>query len=144
MEPTLHCAKPGIGCAASTADEIVVTPTTEFRRRDIVLFETPATAQTTCGTSGKFVSRLIGMPGDTVEVRSRGDARGFVYVNGKLLNESYLTDEARAVTDIGRRYAVPQGEYFVMGDNRGDSCDSRVFGSVPAENMIGAVTKIVR
>jgi signal peptidase I len=66
------------------------------------------------------------------------DAEGFVWIDGRKLDEPYVTDLARAQDMTGERtWIVPGGEYFFMGDNRGDSCDSRVWGSVPRGNLIG-------
>ena len=79
-----------------------------------------------------YIKRVIGLPGDTVEARN-----GHVYVNNHLLVEPYLP---RSVTtaDFGP-VTVPAGRLWVMGDNRGDSCDSRCFpeGAIPASTVVG-------
>ncbi len=137
MEPTLHCAQPEPGCEAGTSDRVLanrfVYHFRDPKRGDIVVFETPERAQEVCpGPGNVFVKRLIGLPGDTVEIR--GDS---LYVNGKPYPEPYVNGGA-----VGNEFGpvkVSQGKYFMMGDNRLDSCDSRKWGAVPRDNLIGPV-----
>ena len=105
-------------------------------RGEIVVFKTPPQAQAKCGAGGTFVKRIIGLPGETVGMPRRGAA--FVYIDGKRLEEPYIEQDRRDI-DPGERFRVPPDHYFVMGDNRSQSCDSRVWGSVPQENLIGQV-----
>jgi signal peptidase I len=139
MEPTLHCARPGQGCEARLSDRVLANRFIyHFRsphRGEIVVFNTPKAAQQMCGASGTFVKRLIGLPGDTVTERTGG----FVYINGKRLDEPYLKADRRTHDSTTGTWHVPQGDYFFMGDNRGESCDSRRWGSVPRKNLIGKV-----
>ena len=104
---------------------------------DVIVFETPPAAQAKCGAGGTFVKRIVGLPGERVAIRLRRGA-AFVYIDGKRLEEPYIENDRR---DIGPEdsYRVPAGHYFVMGDNRSQSCDSRVWGSVPEDNLIGKV-----
>jgi len=142
MEPTLHCARPAAGCEARFSDRVLANRFIyHFRdpqRGDIVVFQTPPAARQRCGAGGTFVKRLIGLPGDSVQVRLR---RGYayVYINGKLLDETGYLKTNRRDTGPEKIYKVPQGQYFMMGDNRAQSCDSRIWGSVPRSNIIGKV-----
>jgi signal peptidase I len=141
MEPTLHCARPANGCEARFSDRVLANRLLyHFRdpeRGEIVVFKTPPAAQTRCGAGGTFVKRLIGLPGERVELRTE---RGFsfVYIDGRKLSEPYL-QQARRDSRGPETFTVPEGQYFMMGDNRSQSCDSREWGSVPRENLIGKV-----
>ena len=79
-----------------------------------------------------FVKRLIGLPGEQVSERD-----GFVFVDGKRLNEPYVRPFMRDHQTGSWR--VSPGNYFFLGDNRVHSCDSRVWGSVPRSSLVGPV-----
>ncbi len=141
MEPTLHCARPAPGCEARFSDRVLANRFIfHFRdphRGDVIVFETPPAAKKKCGAGGTFVKRIIGLPNERVQVRLRRGA-AYVFIDGKRLDEPYIEHDRR---DIGpeETFRVPAASYFVMGDNRSQSCDSRVWGSVPRNNIIGKV-----
>jgi signal peptidase I len=93
------------------------------RRGDIIVFRFPE------DPSRDFIKRVIAIPGDTVEIDS-----GLVYVNGTALDEPYIS--ARPDYNYSKQ-VVPEGGYFVLGDNRNNSYDSHVWNFVPEENIIG-------
>jgi signal peptidase I len=138
MEPTLHCARPAPGCEARFSDRVLANRFIyRFRnpkRGEIIVFKTPPEAQARCGAGGTFVKRLIGLPGDVVSERD-----GYVYINGRRLDEPYLKPDRRDHEPPRSWPRIPADHYFFMGDNRAQSCDSRVWGSVPRENLIGEV-----
>ena len=141
MEPTLHCARPASWCEARFSDRVLanrfIYHLRDPKRGEIVVFHTPDAARLKCGAGGTFVKRLIGLPGETVEVRLRRGL-GDVYIDGKRLEEPYVEPQRRARGDFGP-VKVPEGSYFMMGDNRSQSCDSRDWGSVPRGRLIGKV-----
>jgi signal peptidase I len=80
-----------------------------------------------------FIKRVIALPGETIEIRNN-----VVYIDGEPLDEPYLTDEATSSNGNYPLHTVPADEVFVMGDNRGNSADSRYgLGTVPLEKVIG-------
>jgi signal peptidase I len=142
MEPTLHCAKPSVGCEARFSDRVLANRflyrLRDPRRGEIIVFKTPPDAKIKCGAGGTFVKRLIGLPGDIIELRlRRGD--GYVYINGRPLDEPYIEKERRGAAQSFGPLRIKPGQYFMMGDNRSQSCDSRMWGTVPRSNLIGKV-----
>jgi len=81
-----------------------------------------------------YIKRVIGTPGDRVRI-----AEGQVWVNGRLLVEDYVPDENRdfASWHDGQEQIIPPGDYFVLGDHRNSSSDSRMWGWVPRDNIYG-------
>ena len=103
-------------------------------RGEVIIFHHPKDSV----TEDPLLKRIIGLPGDTVEIKS-----GHVYVNEKILDEPYLKVTMKP-EDLGP-FQVPAGEYFVMGDNRNNSYDSRYWQNpyVPAKNILGRVDAII-
>ena len=93
------------------------------QRGDVIVFRYPR------DPSRDFIKRVIAVPGDTISIHD-----GQVFVNGKLIQENYLDETTRGNLEDT---VVPQGSYFVLGDNRSNSSDSRSWGFVPEENIIG-------
>ena len=137
MEPTLACARPGEGCTGSFNDRVLVARIVyRFRdpqRGEIAVFHAPAEAQRMCSEGGTYLKRVIGLPGDVVSERE-----GTVYVDGRELREPYVHAADRDARTAAWPRLGPR-QYFVMGDNRSGSCDSRVWGPVPRSAFIGPV-----
>ncbi|MHB8620899.1 MAG: signal peptidase I [Chloroflexota bacterium] len=104
---------------------IVLTHERAPNRGDVVLFRYPL------NPSQNFVKRVIGLPGDTIEVRNHQ-----VVLDGKVLKEPYIK---AASNGFYPRTVVPRDDYFVMGDNRNNSSDSRSWGPLPQKDIIGTV-----
>jgi signal peptidase I len=90
-----------------------------------------------------LVKRVIGLPGDLISLSG-----GYVDINGKRLDETWLPASKQGITgqgpqgtpyNLSRPYRVPANHYFVMGDNRMDSCDSRYWGTIPRGLIVGKV-----
>jgi len=116
------------GPAASPLDKALL-PFDDIDRGDIVVFNYPYDLKT------QFVKRVIGLPGETVEMKGKT-----VYINGKPLEEAYAHyQEYQGIylrKDFGP-YTVPEEQYFMMGDNRDNSNDSRFWGPVPRSLVRG-------
>lgn len=107
-----------------------------YQRGDIVVFDPPE--NWSAGGGVPFIKRVIGLPGDDVELRD-----GDVYVDGTMLDEPYIFEQngVPQTTEpaIGGEsvWHVPDGDLLVMGDHRGDSADSRTFGPIAISSVIG-------
>ncbi len=105
----------------------------EPQRGDIVVFKSPQDQNT------DFIKRIIGLPGDNVKIQNY-----HVYLNDKLLTEPYLqptviTEPKPPFTEEGKDITVPPGKYLVFGDNRQHSSDSREWGYITKDEIIGRV-----
>jgi signal peptidase I len=122
--------------------ERTLLPMRDIRRGDIVVFKYPDEPER------DFIKRVIGLPGETLELRNKK-----VYIDGKPMDEPYVhfldppSHSAQEVTsfDVRERYGpvqVPDGQYFVMGDNRDNSQDSRYWGFLPRGYIKGKALMI--
>lgn len=118
MEPTLK-----------KGDRIVVNKITyrfsEPKRGDIIVFKYPVNPKR------DFIKRLIGLPGETLEVKNNQ-----VYIDGKVLEQSFLPKNLTYRSNFGP-VKIPEKQYFMMGDNRNNSEDSRFWGNLPEKNIVG-------
>ena len=121
MEPSFH------------NNEYILTDKISYRfkepkRGDVVIFKAPKNPDV------DYIKRIIGLPGERIKIQNGG-----VYINGKKLNEPYIRDitvlTSTQYLQEGVETTVPSGYFFVMGDNRTGSMDSREFGPI-AENII--------
>ena len=117
MEPTL-----------SNGDIVLLMTTTRFDRGDLCGFE---------WNNKLLIKRVIGIPGDWIEI----DVDGTVYLNGEKLEEPYVQQMALGECDLDFPYQVPQEQYFVIGDMRESSIDSRntLIGCIEKDQIVGKV-----
>jgi len=117
------CMLPGI----ENQDWVMVSKASYFcsdpQHGDIIILEPPIPA------NHPFIKRVIAVPGDTIEVKD-----GKVYLNDIVLTEPYVSEPPRYTLPARE---IPEGEYFVLGDNRNSADDSHIWGTVPGENIIG-------
>jgi signal peptidase I len=139
MEPTLHCAKPVENCEGRFSDRVIANRLAYRLRKpgrgEIVVFESPAAADR-CGLGdggSSFVKRIIGLPGEVVSARG-----GVIHIDGERLVEPYVAPSRRG-NESGTWPRIRPGHYFVLGDNRTRSCDSRTWGTVARSNLVGPV-----
>lgn len=119
-------------------DRVLISKISEINRFDMVVFHAP-------DANEQYIKRVIGVPGDTVEMKD-----DVLYINGKEVEEPYLEANEESIlldkftgdftlNEVTDQSKVPEGMFFVLGDNRLASKDSRIFGFVPAESVIGEV-----
>lgn len=96
------------------------------QRGEVVVFHYPN------NPTQDYIKRVVGLPGDTVEIRET-----LVYVNGELLNEPYINEPCQPSSCRDNRWTLGEEEYFMMGDNRNHSSDSRAFGPVNRQFIVG-------
>jgi signal peptidase I len=110
---------------------------------NIVVFRRQADENCGGAPVADLVKRVIGLPGETISLSS-----GYIYIDGKRLNESWLPSAEQGTTfpgpagtayNLAKPFVVPANDYFMMGDNRGDSCDSRYWGPISRALIVGKV-----
>lgn len=109
----------------------------ELNRGDVVVFARPDTLPAGPGEPEDLIKRVIGLPGDELITKD-----GQLYVNGRLLEEPYLP-EGTATYGIDQPLTVPEGQILVLGDNRENSSDGRVFGTIDADTVVGRAFMIM-
>ena len=124
MYPTLH-----------NADRMILSKVGDIHRFDVVILKAP-------DENVEYIKRVIGMPGDTVEMKS-----GVLYINGRKVDQPFINTEALAkqtvfiddftLESLTGEAKVPEGKYFVLGDNRGVSKDSRMIGFIDRSAIEG-------
>ena len=125
MEPTLH-----------VGDRVFVNKLAynfhSVRRGDVVVFTLPPGESAGTGVDD-LIKRVIGLPGETIEARD-----GRIYIDGRALAEPWLPAGVSPVAGLPLvKLRIPPNHYFLMGDNRGDSSDSRHFGPIPDNLIVG-------
>lgn len=135
MEPTLE-----------VGDRVLVNKLSydlhDVGRGDVVVFARPPGPVGAAEPEIKdLIKRVVGLPGETVELRNDG----LVYVDGEPLDEPYLPSGGLddGPGDSFTAVVVPEGHVWVMGDNRDNSSDSRVFGSIPIDSIVGRAFVLV-
>jgi signal peptidase I len=109
----------------------------DVHQGEIVVFSHPPLDRCPGPQQGDLVKRVIALPGQTIY-----SSGGHVYVDGKLLAEPYLPPDDRlglAIASARHPFRVPDGQFYMMGDNRAISCDSRYWGPIKGSSMVGQV-----
>jgi signal peptidase I len=109
----------------------------EIHRGDVIVFARPESSPAAPGEPDDLIKRVVGLSGETIEARD-----GTVYVDDKELEEPYL-EEGVETFNLDDPVTVPEGEVFVMGDNRGNSEDSRFIGPIPESSVVGRAFAII-
>ena len=129
-------------------ERVAVVKTAKIKHLSVIVFDAYHVDPAATSKSVKYVKRVIGMPGDTVKAQD-----GKIYVNGKAISQKFISQFERTqgtgnwdISALSNRNAwalkttkVPKNSYFVLGDHRSVSNDSRYWGFVPANRVLGVV-----
>ena len=108
--------------------------TDNFKRGDSMVLKFPGDPE-----HKKYIKRLVGLPGETVEIKNDG-----IYINGNRLTESYIPDNVTTqATSNKTKWTLGEDQYFLVGDNRENSSDSRSWGVAERKNLTGPVKLII-
>jgi signal peptidase I len=125
---TIHVEGDAMAPAFKNGETAIATLVVDrLDRGEVVAFRYPL------DESKSFIKRIVGLPGEQIEMKN-----GQVFVNGRQLDEPYV-DAANRSVDSRAPLAIPEGEYFVLGDNRRNSSDSRHWGNVRRDLIWGKV-----
>ena len=140
-------------------NRLAITMKDDFERGEVITFEAPNSAYKSAAEANQnnpiakyenepktvfnkftyyvmdigkksYIKRVIGLPGEHVQIEN-----GNVYINGQLLNETYLQPNVETISKVFTNFTVPEGYLFVMGDNRRESMDSRELGCIPISKV---------
>ena len=109
----------------------------DVNRGDVIVFERPASAPAAAGEPADLIKRAIGLPGETIE-----SIDGIVHIDGEPLDEPYLAP-GTLTFELDEPVEVPEGTVFVLGDNRGNSDDSRFIGPIEIDSIAGRAFAII-
>ncbi len=109
----------------------------DLNRGDVVVFDRPSGLPAGPDDPKELIKRVIGLPGDTIVAKD-----GSIYVDDRRLDEPYLSDAA-STYNLDEPITVPEGQVWVMGDNRTNSEDSRSFGPIDADTIVGRAFMIM-
>lgn len=124
--PLIMVSGPSMGPSFYDGERVFYEHPKNISRGDVVLFYDE--------NGDRIIKRAIGLPGETIYITS-----GIIIVDGEVLDEKYMYGEIAGGGIAKEPYTIPEGTYFVIGDNYQNSLDSRITGPVKAENIFGVI-----